>query len=222
MRQPCFAPASPCPARRAHMLASAPTAVPSAQEAAARLPAAREVIDRHVREIGGREAVLAQSSTHVVGTVSLPAAGISGEMEAFHAKPNKFLQRLVLPGIGTVEEGFDGTVAWSMSAPDRPGAARRQAARAAPVRRRLLRRAEARRALRVDDDGREDDVRGAARLQDQAGDEGRRRGLRVLRHGNRPQDRRRDDARVADGAGAEHDRRTATTSSSARCCSRRR
>jgi hypothetical protein len=116
MRQPWF-----CPGLALSvlvvltMLAAAPTAVPSAQEAAARLPAAREVIDRFVREIGGREAVLAQSSTHVVGTVALPAAGISGEMETFHAKPNRFLQRLVLPGIGTVEEGFDGTVAWTMS-----------------------------------------------------------------------------------------------------------
>ena len=53
------------------------------------------IIDRHIKEIGGREAVLAHSSTHATGTVSLPAAGIKGTLEAFHAKPNKFLQRLV-------------------------------------------------------------------------------------------------------------------------------
>ena len=97
------------------LLTLAPAAVPSAQEAAARLPPAREVIDRYIREIGGRDAILAQTSTHIIGTVALPAAGISGEMEAFHARPNKFLQRMTLPGIGTVEEGFDGTVAWTMS-----------------------------------------------------------------------------------------------------------
>ena len=50
-----------------------------------------------------------------MGTVSLPAAGLTGTLEAFHAKPNKFLQRMTLPGIGDIEEGFDGTVGWSIS-----------------------------------------------------------------------------------------------------------
>jgi len=84
-------------------------------QAKAELPAARTIIDRHIKEIGGREAVLAQSSTHATGTVSLPAAGIKGTLEAYHAKPNKFIQRLSLPGIGDIEEGFDGTVGWSLS-----------------------------------------------------------------------------------------------------------
>lgn len=79
------------------------------------LPAARTIIDRHIREIGGREAILAQTSTHATGTVSLPAAGLTGKLEAYHAKPNKFLQRMSLPGIGDIEEGFDGTVGWSLS-----------------------------------------------------------------------------------------------------------
>ena len=47
--------------------------------------------------------------------MSLPAAGIKGTLEAYHAKPNKFIQRLSLPGIGDIEEGFDGTVGWSLS-----------------------------------------------------------------------------------------------------------
>jgi len=84
-------------------------------QAAAGLPSARSIIDRHVKEIGGREAVLALTSTHATGTVSLPAAGLTGKLEAFHAKPNKFLQRMTLPGIGDIEEGFDGTVGWSIS-----------------------------------------------------------------------------------------------------------
>lgn len=84
-------------------------------QASAALPSARSIIDRHVKEIGGREAVLALTSTHASGTVSLPAAGLTGKLEAFHAKPNKFLQRMTLPGIGEIEEGFDGTVGWSIS-----------------------------------------------------------------------------------------------------------
>lgn len=87
----------------------------SGGQSTSELPAARTIIDRHIREIGGREAILAQTSTHATGTVSLPAAGLTGKLEAYHAKPNKFLQRMSLPGIGDIEEGFDGTVGWSLS-----------------------------------------------------------------------------------------------------------
>jgi hypothetical protein len=100
----------------AAIFAIAPLAARSpVSQAAPALPSARTIIDRHVKEIGGRDAVLAQTSTHATGTVSLPAAGLTGKLEAFHAKPNKFLQRMTLPGIGEIEEGFDGTVAWSIS-----------------------------------------------------------------------------------------------------------
>ena len=100
----------------AAVFAIAPLAAraPESQSVSA-LPAARTIIDRYIKEIGGRDTVLAQSSTHATGTVSLPAAGLTGKLEAFHAKPNKFLQRMSLPGIGDIEEGFDGTVGWSIS-----------------------------------------------------------------------------------------------------------
>jgi hypothetical protein len=100
----------------AAVFAIAPLAARSpVRQAAAELPTARTIIDRHIREIGGREAILAQTSTYATGTVSLPAAGLTGKLEAYHAKPNKFLQRMSLPGIGDIEEGFDGLVGWSIS-----------------------------------------------------------------------------------------------------------
>lgn len=100
----------------AAILAIAPLAAQAlAAQSAVQLPAARTIIDRHIREIGGREAILAQTSTYATGTVSLPAAGLTGKLEAFHAKPDKFVQRMSLPGIGDLEEGFDGTVGWSLS-----------------------------------------------------------------------------------------------------------
>ncbi len=90
-------------------------ATPPASQVSAELPGARTIIDRHIKEIGGRAVILAQTSTHATGTVSLPAAGLSGRLEAFHAKPDKFVQRMSLPGIGDIEEGFDGKVGWSIS-----------------------------------------------------------------------------------------------------------
>jgi len=98
------------------VFAIAPVAATTpAGQTSAGLPAARTIIDRHIKEIGGRAVILAQTSTHATGTVSLPAAGLTGKLEAFHAKPDKFVQRMSLPGIGNIEEGFDGKVGWSIS-----------------------------------------------------------------------------------------------------------
>jgi hypothetical protein len=84
-------------------------------QAAVELPPAREIIDRHIKEIGGRAVILSLTSFYATGTVSMPAAGVTGTVEAFHAKPNKFVQRVTLTGIGSLEEGFDGTIGWSLS-----------------------------------------------------------------------------------------------------------
>jgi hypothetical protein len=82
---------------------------------ATKLPPAREIIDRHIKAIGGREAVLAHTSAYAKGTVTIASAGLTGSVELFAAKPNKTLTRSVLPGIGEILEGFDGTVGWAIS-----------------------------------------------------------------------------------------------------------
>jgi hypothetical protein len=99
------APPSPKPA------APATGAVPARP-----LPSARTIIDRHIEAIGGRSAILAHSSTHVSGTMSMPSSGVSGVVDVYAAKPNKSFVKLSLGGIGDVLEGFDGTVGWSLSA----------------------------------------------------------------------------------------------------------
>ena len=79
------------------------------------LPTARSIIDRHILAVGGRAAILARSSSHAVGTVSIPSAGMTGSVDVFTAKPDKSLLRITLGGIGSIEEGFDGKVGWSLS-----------------------------------------------------------------------------------------------------------
>jgi hypothetical protein len=86
-----------------------------AQEKPAPLPEARTLIERHVEAVGGREAMKASSSLHVRGRVSMPAAGLSGPVEIFAARPNKMLMRMTMSGVGDLEEGFDGTVGWMLS-----------------------------------------------------------------------------------------------------------
>ena len=102
------APAGQAPAAPASPAAQAP---PSAA-----LPSARSIIDRYVEAIGGRKAVLAHSSTHASGTMSMPSSGVSGSVDVYAARPNKSFIKLTLGGIGEVLEGFDGTVGWSLSA----------------------------------------------------------------------------------------------------------
>lgn len=96
--------------------APAKPATPSAAPpAAAALPSAREIIDRHIAAIGGKSAIASRNSSHAVGTVSIASAGLTGSIEIFAARPAKSVQRVSLPGVGETEEGFDGTVGWSIN-----------------------------------------------------------------------------------------------------------
>lgn len=96
----------------AQVRATAP--VPPDQEATP-LPPAQTIIDRHIEAVGGRAAIKSHNSVNIKGAVSIPANGMTGTLEVFAARPNKTLVKTTLAGIGDVMEGFDGTVAWSIS-----------------------------------------------------------------------------------------------------------
>lgn len=97
----------------APLYAQAP-AKPAAQ--AEKLPDARELINRHIKAVGGREAVLSKKSMHALGTLSVPASGITAPVEIWGAgKPDRVLVKTSVPGVGEIMEGFDGTHAWSVN-----------------------------------------------------------------------------------------------------------
>ena len=79
------------------------------------LPSARTIIDRYVEAIGGRKAILAHTSSHLSGTVTVTGSGITGAVDIYGAKPDKSLVKINLGGIGDLFEGFDGIHAWSVS-----------------------------------------------------------------------------------------------------------
>jgi len=84
--------------------------------AAETLPDAREIVNKHIKAVGGREAILAHKSMRAVGTLSVPAPGISGPLEMIQAaEPNRMFLKTSVPGIGDILEGFDGSHAWSVS-----------------------------------------------------------------------------------------------------------
>jgi hypothetical protein len=84
----------------------------AAAPAAAQLPPAREILDRHVRELGGREALLGRGMMHLRGLFEMPGAGLTGTLEAWRA-PDRSLSVVDVPGLGEIRRGFDGRVAWS-------------------------------------------------------------------------------------------------------------
>jgi hypothetical protein len=89
-------------------LAAAPAAL-----AAQTLPTAQSLTAKYVQAIGGRDAVLAQRNSHTKGSFEMPAAGLTGEMEAYASMP-RMVNIITVPGLGVIRSGFDGTTAWSL------------------------------------------------------------------------------------------------------------
>jgi len=89
-----------------------PKAMAQAPEA---LPAARGLVDRHIAASGGREAIARIRSVHDIGTLELPAVGISATAESHTVVPKQTVTRATIPGIGEITAGTDGTVGWSVN-----------------------------------------------------------------------------------------------------------
>jgi len=93
-------------------LTAAVAGQPAAAQAPPALPTGRAVVDRFVAAIGGADTLRKYRSQRAVGTFEMPGPGITGQIEVFSAAPNLMRQRLVVPGLGTLESGYDGTVGW--------------------------------------------------------------------------------------------------------------
>jgi hypothetical protein len=96
----------------AFALTSTITLLPAAIPAQT-LPAAREIVARHVTAIGGRDAILAKQSVRTTGTFELPAMGIEGNFDAAQMRDGATVMRIELPGLGQIASGYDGRFAWA-------------------------------------------------------------------------------------------------------------
>ncbi|MCR4341103.1 MAG: hypothetical protein NUW01_14575 [Gemmatimonadaceae bacterium] len=102
-------------ARRAALAAAALAFLPSlALAQTTPLPAAKDLVAKHVVAIGGREAILRHPFFRAKGTFDMPAAGMTGQLEVAAAQPNLVLVKITIPGMGDMLQGFDGTNAWSL------------------------------------------------------------------------------------------------------------
>lgn len=94
---------------------SATPAETSASPAAIKLPEAKEIIERYVRALGGRDALSKHKSRYEKGTIELSPMGIKGTVETFSRSDDRALTKLSIDGIGDIFEGFDGKTAWSVN-----------------------------------------------------------------------------------------------------------
>lgn len=75
-------------------------------------PTARQIVDRHVEASGGRSALDRAGESMAEGTLTIPGAGITGRLVTRNA-PNRMYMEFQVPGLGSIQSGFDGTTAWS-------------------------------------------------------------------------------------------------------------
>lgn len=78
-----------------------------------KLPAAKEVVDKYVNAIGGRDALVKHKSRYQTGTIELSPMGVKGTVESFSRSDNRSLTKVSLDGIGDILDGYDGTTAWT-------------------------------------------------------------------------------------------------------------
>lgn len=79
------------------------------------LPTAKQVTDKYVTAIGGREAYLKIKSRSTAGTIELPMMGLKGSIETLAAPDAKSYIKMTLNGIGEMLEGSDGKTVWAIN-----------------------------------------------------------------------------------------------------------
>jgi hypothetical protein len=77
------------------------------------LPPARELVERHLEAIGGREVLAGVQSVNARGSFEMPAMGLRGELLAAQSSTGAVLTRIVIGGLGDIVTGYDGEVAWA-------------------------------------------------------------------------------------------------------------
>lgn len=78
------------------------------------LPKASDLLAKSAAAMGGLDAYKAIKSVRARGTFEMAAQNLTGTVEIIQARPAQVRLTVSVPGIGTIENGSDGTIAWSM------------------------------------------------------------------------------------------------------------
>ena len=88
----------------------------AAQSTPASLPKAETILDRYVEVTGGKAAYESRHSEVATGTIEMVGAGVTGTIADYRAAPDKVYTELDVNGVGKIQAGSDGQVAWELSA----------------------------------------------------------------------------------------------------------
>jgi zinc protease len=80
------------------------------------LPSGEAVLAKFIEATGGRAEYAKIHTTISTGRLEMPAQGIKGTITIYEEMPGKQYSVADIPGIGLMEDGTDGTIAWSKSA----------------------------------------------------------------------------------------------------------
>ena len=80
------------------------------------LPSAESVLDRYIQVTGGRQAYEKRKSEIAHGTLEYTSLGIKGSITRYAAEPDKYYASLDIEGLGKVEMGINGQLAWENTA----------------------------------------------------------------------------------------------------------
>ena len=97
----------------AFLLLGAGLQLAAAEEA---LPRAETILDKYIEVTGGKAAYEKLHSEVSTGTMELAGKGIKGSITSYRAEPALSYTAIEIEGIGKIEEGSDGKVAWTRSA----------------------------------------------------------------------------------------------------------
>jgi hypothetical protein len=75
------------------------------------LPSGESILDRYVEVTGGAAAYESRTSEVTTGTLTIAAAGITGQMRML-VKPGLLRVTIELPGVGVIDRGVQDGVAW--------------------------------------------------------------------------------------------------------------
>jgi len=79
----------------------------------AALPTVDAILDKHVKAVGGKEAIEKITSRSIKASFDLEAFGVTGApVEMFAKAPNKNSAKIDIPGFGAVNRVFNGATGW--------------------------------------------------------------------------------------------------------------
>src|SRR5450432_1650056 len=83
------------------------------------LPTAESILAKYVEATGGEKAYAAAHNMVSTGSFSIVAQGLKGTLKVYASEPGLQYAVVDIPGVGKIEEGSNGTIAWEVSAVSR-------------------------------------------------------------------------------------------------------